>query len=188
MYHKTLSRPTDPVSLGQCPACVNEYSGQKTFETADIPSTLKVRKAEQTPDGAIRVLWENDVEGFSENHSTHIQPDFLLQQTKAKLRNPLPMVTAWDREAMEKRFIKIDYRDYMETSEGFDAVVEEINASGLVVITDVPEMESSVESIGEKIGPLRNSFYGRTWDVKDKPKAENVAYTSVHLGLHMDLL
>lgn len=59
---------------------------------------------------------------------------------------------------------------------------------GLVLIDGVPELETSVERIGERIGPLRDTFYGRTWDVKDKPNAENVAYTSKHLGLHMDLL
>jgi alpha-ketoglutarate-dependent taurine dioxygenase len=39
-----------------------------------------------------------------------------------------------------------------------------------------------------RIGNLRDTFYGRTWDVKSVPEAKNVAYTAQYLGLHMDLL
>jgi hypothetical protein len=41
----------------------------------------------------------------------------------------------------------------------------------------VPSGEESVINIGTRIGPLRDSFYGRTWDVKSVPNAKNVAYT-----------
>jgi len=55
-------------------------------------------------------------------------------------------------------------------------------------LRNVPDSEKSVEEIAGRIGTLKDTFYGRTWDVKSKPKAKNIAYTQSFLGLHMDLL
>lgn len=82
----------------------------------------------------------------------------------------------------------MDFHRYMTVQEDYDRTLKTLYKFGLVIIQNVPEDPMAVERIGEKIGPLRHTFYGRTWDVKDKPKAENVAYTSGFLGLHMDLL
>lgn len=80
------------------------------------------------------------------------------------------------------------FDDYVHSQDAFRKILRSLNHYGLAFITDVPGDEKAVERIGEKIGPLRHTFYGRTFDVKDKPDAENVAYTATELGLHMDLL
>lgn len=68
------------------------------------------------------------------------------------------------------------------------AIKKNLAAAGILFLTNVPTDETAVEAIAEKLGPIKNTFYGKTWDVKDKPMAENVAYTNVFLDLHMDLL
>jgi len=67
-------------------------------------------------------------------------------------------------------------------------MVYRLAADGLIFLWDLPTEETAVEAVAERFGPIKNTFYGRTWDVKDKPMAENVAYTNVFLDLHMDLL
>lgn len=89
---------------------------------------------------------------------------------------------------MERNLKLIDYTSFMQQDDAFGQALVELQLNGLIFLNNVPEAEESVERIAERIGPLKTTFYGRTWDVKDKPKAENVAYTSKHLGLHMDLL
>lgn len=59
---------------------------------------------------------------------------------------------------------------------------------GLLLVREVPHYENAVEDMALRIGNLRDTFYGRTWDVKSVPQAKNVAYTAQYLGLHMDLL
>ncbi|KAK5714790.1 hypothetical protein LTR17_017037 [Elasticomyces elasticus] len=68
------------------------------------------------------------------------------------------------------------------------SVVKQLKTQGLVFITGVPDVEQSVAAIGERIGPIRDTFYGRTWDVRTVPNAINAAYTSADLGFHTDLL
>ncbi|KAL9626315.1 MAG: hypothetical protein Q9164_007902, partial [Protoblastenia rupestris] len=63
-----------------------------------------------------------------------------------------------------------------------------LHRDGLIFITKVDANEEAVSKMAERIGPLRNTFYGSTWDVRSVAKAKNVAYTNQHLGFHMDLL
>ncbi|OQO04189.1 hypothetical protein B0A48_10799 [Cryoendolithus antarcticus] len=66
--------------------------------------------------------------------------------------------------------------------------LRQLQTHGLVFLTEVPGSPESVARIAERIGPLKNTFYGMTWDVRSVPAAKNVAYTSQNLGFHMDLL
>ncbi|KAK5126959.1 hypothetical protein LTR85_008317 [Meristemomyces frigidus] len=66
--------------------------------------------------------------------------------------------------------------------------LQHLHTHGLLFLTNVPESEKSVATIAERIGPVKNTFYGYTWDVRSVPEAKNVAYTSQDLGFHMDLL
>ena len=51
----------------------------------------------------------------------------------------------------------------------------------------MPLERDAVERVVLRIGPIRETFFGRTWDVVNVPSASNIAYTSVELGLHQDL-
>lgn len=76
----------------------------------------------------------------------------------------------------------------MSSDQALAKALSGIWATGLVFIKGVPSDPSSVQKLAERIALLRNTFYGTTWDVRSKPNAENVAYTSRYLGYHMDLL
>ncbi|KAE8416734.1 hypothetical protein BDV36DRAFT_284264 [Aspergillus pseudocaelatus] len=43
-------------------------------------------------------------------------------------------------------------------------------------------------AIAARIGPVKDTFYGYTWDVRTVPDAINAAYTSNDLGFHTELL
>lgn len=57
---------------------------------------------------------------------------------------------------------------------------------GLVILTDIPHREGIVAEIGEDLGRVRTTSWGRVFDVKSVAKANSVAYTSLPLVLHTD--
>lgn len=187
VYHKY--RALTRALPGQCAACVDQHSGQKKFNTTEIPSNIAIKETEELGDGAIRIHWRNDVQAAANaGHATMVQPTWLAAQRSLVAHRPTPEPTPWDRSRLENAFTKIPYDQYMHRREVYREALRQLEDYGLVVIENTPEDDKEVERVGEMIGPLRHTFYGRTWDVKDKPKAENVAYTSGYLGLHMDLL
>jgi hypothetical protein len=79
---------------------------------------------------------------------------------------------------------------------GLYRFLKQLDEYGLVVIRNMPfdslpgsfgQPVLGIERVAERIGPILETFYGRTWDVKKVERSNNIAYTSVELGLHTDL-
>lgn len=94
----------------------------------------------------------------------------------------------WDDKSMQENVLWLTYDEYMNTSEGLLKGLKQLQDYGLFFLKGVPTKDQEVATVAERIGHLRHTFYGRTWDVKSVPEAKNIAYTNLNLGLHMDLL
>ncbi|CAH2326152.1 gamma-butyrobetaine dioxygenase [Pelobates cultripes] len=57
---------------------------------------------------------------------------------------------------------------------------------GIVLLEGAPVKQGELVTLGKRIGYMRHTFYGYTWQVQDKIDANNVAYTSGKLSLHTD--
>lgn len=161
--------------------CVDEHSGQKTFETASIPPNIKAKQATLDEEGTLTVEWSNDI---ATGHGKSVyRADWLLNAARPARHHeistsPHRKVLLWDRARFEDERTFFAYDKFMRSSPvTFKAAMKQLGTTGLIFLRDVPNTEDAIEKIAERIGPLKNTFYGRTWDVKDKPKAENVAYT-----------
>lgn len=144
-----------------------------------------------TEDGDdVTIHWKNDLHP---GHTTRFSPrEWYLQHRAAQRRMSLGPKVAWDGDQMDDlksmNLNVADYGAFLSDEVVLERMLIHLRDYGLGFFTGVPSTEIAVEKLGERIGPLKHTFYGRTWDVKDKPRAENVAYTSGDLELHMDLL
>ncbi|KAK1760304.1 gamma-butyrobetaine dioxygenase [Echria macrotheca] len=179
-----------------CPHCVDPDSGQKTHSTASLPDKPAVRSAEVTTDGALQIVWESDVLSGGDAHtSVFSSSDIASWRADFNVRTPhlLPVQrTLWDNATytslLSSGHCRISYNDWLHNEPAFWAAFQKLCETGLIFVTDVPESETEVQTIANRIGILQYTFYGFTWDVRSKPRAENVAYTSQFLGLHQDLM
>ncbi|KAK0744589.1 hypothetical protein B0T21DRAFT_344772 [Apiosordaria backusii] len=181
-----------------CPKCLDPDSGQKTFSTTDlldVPITKRENVRLQN-DGSLEVIWEHDSLSNGESHRTILSASELNllyhnNNPRIQLQPPIPR-TLWDNasftDLVRTGACHIDYNDWRHNDEAFWTAFHQFTQTGLLFLTNVPQEEHSVISIANRIGPLQYTFYGWTWDVKSKPRAENVAYTNVFLGLHQDLM
>lgn len=76
---------------------------------------------------------------------------------------------------------------------GLLTAITQLTQYGLLFVRNVPndktsDAECELRKLVEKFGEIRETFYGRTWDVRNVRQSRNVAYTNLDLGLHMDLL
>lgn len=86
---------------------------------------------------------------------------------------------------MERDKLTIDYASYMKSSSVLHKALDSLQQYGLLFLSSVPSDSESISRIASRIGPLRNTLYGSTWDVKSVPNAKNIAYKSSNLGFHM---
>jgi len=189
VQHKEKSSDVVSENTGQCTECVDHQTGQKRFQTANIPSNIEIQNIRQTKDNGFEIRWRNDHADSSAKHTTR----FSGQELQEEMPNPSVTVSArpvtfWDGNSIKGHVQRTDYNEFLHNNDAYATVLEQLHDRGLTIITGVPELETSVEDIITRIGPIENTFYGKTWDVRDEPNARNVAYTSHFLGLHMDLL
>jgi gamma-butyrobetaine dioxygenase len=176
----------------RCPRCRDPSSTQKTFQTTDIPRNIKARSVEVDEEGDTKITWDNDIPSFGPDHVSTFSVHFLHKHLTPKAlrgaRFEPPEPRLWSRKRITRELQTIKYEDYMKEDEALYRALLYLNMHGILLLKDVPESETAVEDIASRMGTLRDTFYGRTWDVKSVPEAKNVAYTQQRLGLHMDLL
>lgn len=179
-----------------CPQCADPSSGQKSFASTNIPSDIAIDKVRLTDNG-IGIKFRNDFP-----HSDHEMvlpwssvskclghtPIDTLPYPRQDAVYPKTGRTFWDRQTIESRVRKIDYQEFMKGDDAFWNTLLDLSSLGLVFLKNVPHDPDSIVKITTRIANIKETFYGRTFDVRAKPDAENVAYTSGYLGLHQDLL
>jgi gamma-butyrobetaine dioxygenase len=157
--------------LCQCPRCVHESTRQKLYSTADIPSHIEARSvaSSSSQDGSVDIKWANDVPGYGAGHITSISESMLTQikasgATPSPFQGYVPKPVLWDASSAD--LPDYGYDSYMKDDATVYEVIKQLRTHGLVFVTHVPGMEQSVAAVGERIGPVRDTFYGRTWDGK----------------------
>lgn len=173
------------------PLCIDPSTTQKTFQTTDIPVDIKAKSVERQENGDVKVTWENDIPGFGPDHVSIYPAQFFKAQdtyvSRVRDRSDANIPRTWNQSRIREELQFINYNDYMNDDRQLFRALLMLNRYGLLLLRQVPNSEKSVEHIAGRIGPIRDTFYGRTWDVESVPNAKNVAYTHQSLGLHMDL-
>ncbi|KAF4310105.1 Taurine catabolism dioxygenase TauD/TfdA [Botryosphaeria dothidea] len=173
-----------------CPICVDPSSKQKQFQTSDIPADIKATSTLDPEKQTLEITWTNDIPGFPKDHVTRFDLKPAAVTCRDAEYHPLEPKNrlVWDSKTIAEKNKWIPFDRYMKDDDVLHETLEQLGRYGLVFLTDVPDSEKSVEHIVSRIGLLKDTFYGRTWDVKSVPNAKNIAYTHQYLGLHMDLM
>ncbi|TKA73724.1 hypothetical protein B0A49_07447 [Cryomyces minteri] len=161
----------------------------KLFQTSDIPGDCQASESTEN-NGTLTVHWTNDVAGYDSNHVSEYSLEAIKKQVlKAPASSDIVhQRIPWDKTTMEEKVMWLDYDEYMNRDETLFDALKQLQIYGLVFLRNVPDSEVEVERVAGRMGNLRDTFYGRTWDVKSVVNAKNIAYTHQYLGLHMDLL
>ena len=176
-----------------CPRCVNPSTRQKLFETSELSPYTAVRDFQWLPDGSLEISWENDINGLRDHQSTFSKA-FLEQSQSSEHRvrasgNLWEPVT-WNKSMLENEIeaLTFQYDDYMTHDKVLQQLVNQLHVFGLAFVKSVPGDPDVLKPLAHRIGPLKQTFYGETFDVKSEPSPINVAYTADELDFHMDLL
>ncbi|XP_070493633.1 gamma-butyrobetaine dioxygenase-like [Chironomus tepperi] len=85
---------------------------------------------------------------------------------------------------------KLQYFDYQKVIKDDMELYKWLHSMithGIAIITDVPETESEVRVLSNRVAFIRRTHYGEEFIVKAKEGTSNVAYLSENLQMHTDL-
>jgi gamma-butyrobetaine dioxygenase len=155
-----------------CPECRHE-SGQRLLDTRSIPDGLEVVGVSGT--GALQVSFSDGHvgtydEAWLQAHAAP-RPPRTRRLWDASLQPSLP-IARHDDVAADKRALRHWLR-----------AVDEL---GFAILTECGTEPGEVTRVAELFGFVRETNYGRLFDVKTVVNPTNLAYTGLGLGAHTD--
>lgn len=150
---------------------MHETTKQKLYSTADIPTEINARTVNMSDNDptTVSISWANDAPGFGDSHETKLSSNILREIAKSGVllgpfRAPLGSHQIWDKQSRDSP--DVDYHAYMDDDQTLYQAMCQLQRNGLLFIKNVPAIEKSVSTIAERIGPVKDTFYGHTWDGK----------------------
>jgi gamma-butyrobetaine dioxygenase len=156
-----------------CPECRHE-SGQRLLDTRLIPDDLAVISS-VTEDGSLHVE-------FSDGHSGAFELSWLEAHTGPQAPRPRRV---WDVSIQDS----LPLASYDEVAKGGAALrdwLAAVDELGFAILRGCPTEPGTVTRVAELFGFVRETNYGRLFDVKTVVNPTNLAYTGLGLGAHTD--
>ena len=96
-----------------------------------------------------------------------------------RFRAPLPRQVYWDGDMMRANVLRVDYNTFLKDDEMLHRVLKQLHLYGLAYFVNVPSINTDgaeISALASRIGEIKQTFYGKTWDVKSVPQSKNIAY------------
>jgi gamma-butyrobetaine dioxygenase len=168
-FHSLWLRDNDPANR-------DFVSGQRLVDIADLPFDIKVQRAVPAAK-ELRVFWTDMVAASFPMEWLH------AQSSRRPLKHHTPKLWRVSDAEVLKRFSYSDVRNSPQCRLDW---LRTIATRGIAFLENVPPYDGEVLELASMIGWVRETNYGRIFDVRAVPNANNLAYTELALGLHTD--
>lgn len=191
------------------PKSVDVSTRQKSFTTADIAKNHAISDTPTVVDNdgeqCLQVKW---ILSNGSTHISHYSESFLKKYStlparmKGKFFPEEQVFWTGDEFNKNANSLQVDYKEYLDDAAKFKTAVNNLNKYGMCFVTNIedplnnpetqvmtPENTSlwPVAKLAQRFGYIKETFYGKLFDVRNEKDAKNIANTDVFLPLHMDL-
>ncbi len=159
-------------------------NGQRLITVLDIPADVRIEAARVEPSGE---LWLRFAPGAKE---VTFPATWLAERIydAPHDRTPgwiAPDLECWDR-SFDGRLARIAHADAVQDRAALCHWLAAVRRHGLAVMTGVPCEDGAVCGVAELFGHVRETNYGRLFDVRSEVDPVNLAYTNLGLQAHTD--
>ena len=160
------------------PARRDARTGQRLHSVADLPLEPKLTSAEHAPPGHLTLHWED-------GHVSVFSLPWLKAYDLSLRTGVRPMRLPWLGQPAA-HFAWCDYGDWVAHPAAREDWLYYAARDGIAFLRHVPLEEATVLRVAELIGYVRETNYGRVFDVRTVAQPNNLAYTSLALPVHTD--
>ncbi|MGW3284880.1 2-trimethylaminoethylphosphonate dioxygenase [Streptomyces sp. NPDC001002] len=167
-----------------CPRCRDPRNGQKLFQITELPVDLALGAVRQTTDG-VEVDWAPDGHrsAYSARWLTANRPD---AGDGSGDRRDETGKTLWAAADLGGGLPEADWAEYLGDPVTKARVLDSVLGLGFALLRDVPCREGQVLEVAETFGYVRETNYGRLFDVRVEPDPNNLAFTGARITPHTD--
>jgi gamma-butyrobetaine dioxygenase len=159
----------------QDPDSLDPHTQQRLFDPHRLPDHLSLLRVEQTGENRARLAFSD---GYAGEYELRRLADEL------DLGDGLPRAIPW-RADLALEAVSVDGRT-LDSDEVRLRSVETFLAHGLVIIRNLPTDPECILGVARRFGYVRETNFGRIFEVYSRPGSNDLAYRPVPLGPHTD--
>jgi gamma-butyrobetaine dioxygenase len=165
------------------PLITNSLTREREIDFHQMPENVNIESAWLGNDGNLHIQWAADREDSrylagwlrAHDYSNTPWPD-----------DGLPARTTWSAQTVSEP-PTTDGTNILESDAVLSKWLNDLAEFGLARLSNVSTDDGMVAKVVRRIGPIRESNFGFTYDVKMKANPDSNAYTSMALNSHTDL-
>ncbi|XP_013916618.1 PREDICTED: gamma-butyrobetaine dioxygenase [Thamnophis sirtalis] len=168
----------------QCPDCFLHSAKARKLLLENLDINIEVKDVILTEQKKkVNIVWPDD-------HTSEFEAEWLKKrcfsdQARAKAREEL-FLSERQYWGSDLELPTMDFEEVLHSDESAYKWLVTLKKVGIVLLTGAAIKQGEILKLGQRIGFLRLTFYGPTWQVQDKLDANNVAYTTEKLSFHTD--
>jgi len=167
----------------QMPASRDPVSGQRLLNITDIPEDTRIVSVKQTAD-ALEI--EFAPEGHRSVYSTKWLRDNCYCLNQSTDNRGASGKKLWRGDTFSNGLPLYDYQDFCQSTEDKSAALQAVKDYGFVLLKNVPCEDGRILKVIEEFGYVRETNYGSLFNVRSEINANNLAFTNLGLGCHLD--
>ncbi|MXU64616.1 TauD/TfdA family dioxygenase [Oceanomicrobium pacificus] len=163
------------------PAGFHPQTGERSFDLLSVPPDLAPQTA-SVADGMLHLFWPDGAE-------TRVALDWLAAHRPGH-RRPDPADVAphvWTADLTPAGIPRAAACDLLTDDAALLDWIVAVKRVGLALVTGLADDREAGLDVARRVGFLRETNFGRTFEVMSKPDPNNLAYTADALPLHTDL-
>ncbi|KAM6459360.1 gamma-butyrobetaine dioxygenase isoform 1-T6 [Liasis olivaceus] len=168
----------------QCPDCFLHSAKARKLLLENLDINIKVKDVTLTEQKKkINIVWPDD-------HTSEFEAEWLKKrcfsdQARARTQEEL-FLSERQYWGSDLELPTMAFEEVLHSDESAYKWLVTLKKVGIVLLTGAAVKQGEILKLGQRIGFLRLTFYGPTWQVQDKVDANNVAYTTEKLSFHTD--
>jgi gamma-butyrobetaine hydroxylase len=167
----------------QMPASRNPDNGQRLLNITDIPEDIAIEKV-SLEDRRLLVQFAPD------GHRSEFDLDWLYDNCynlnrHSDDRSEVGKIL-WSGKSFEQGLPRYSYTTFCEQPKSRLAALQVVKDYGFVLLDAVPNKAGQLLKVIEQFGFVRETNYGPYFEVQTKIDPNNLAYTNLGLGCHLD--
>ncbi|XP_077141554.1 trimethyllysine dioxygenase, mitochondrial [Ranitomeya variabilis] len=161
-------------------SCYNTKTNQRSLDTASIELDIKPAQV-RVDETTLYLTWPD-------GHMTRYSLEWLSQHSYEGQKQQLvqPRVLWNEKIYREANVPAVSYSAFLETNEGLRDFLQNFLLYGIAFVDDVPATREDTERVAERISHIRETIYGKMWDLTSDFSRGDTAYTKLALDRHTD--
>ncbi len=152
-------------------------NGQRLHESNAIDPAIRPRSFSHSDD-ELKIVWSD--------HTKSVYPlEFLTAWAYDRPSEQTDRVILWNKEIGD-RIQRHDYREVYGDVAALKSWLLDVQRYGFGLLKNVPPVEETIFNVVSLFGFVRETNYGRLFEIRAEANASDLAYTPVPLSVHTD--